>query len=142
MTPAMPPVDQFLLQAIFAANVEPTEIAVFSIVDPDELELVGHMRPDASNQSVRDQAIAAFREIATQCLKVRRAGVIEVGPPTPESPGVQYCLVVPYRSRIGHGANLLCLIIRRSTSDAAARALTSMSDSLERVGLQTKRVLV
>ena len=85
-------------QAVVVAG---TEAAAFTIDSRDaegnaELRTVAHVRPDNVEESVKRQAITAFREIVTNCLEKDKDGALRVGHGTNES-DPQFCLVTILR---------------------------------------------
>ncbi len=87
-------------QAVVVAG---TEAAAFLLEGqgPDgkpELRTVAHVRPDNVEESVKRQALMAFREIVTQCLGSDKDGALRIsdsGPGNDSEP--QFCLVTILR---------------------------------------------
>src|SRR4051812_47338054 len=60
------------------------------------LRLITHIRPDESDDEVRQAAIKAFIEIIGPCIVQNKDGAIEVGSPDDGEP--QFCLVTLLRN--------------------------------------------
>src|SRR3954454_21345954 len=84
------------LLGTMAVTVAGTEAAGFLIErgeapEQSGLRVVTHIRPDDSDDDVRQAAIKAFQEIVVPCIQQNKDGAIEVGPPDEGEP--QFCLV-------------------------------------------------
>ncbi|MEM7809606.1 MAG: HlyD family efflux transporter periplasmic adaptor subunit [Planctomycetota bacterium] len=84
-----------------ASVVAGTEGAAFMIEGPDadgnpELRTLKHVRPDNVEDGIKRQAIMAFREIVTQCVKQDKDGALRVSAGSDESEA-QFCLVTLLR---------------------------------------------
>src|SRR5688500_8285056 len=115
------------LLGTMAVTVAGTEAAGFLIELPDEqrigLRTVTHIRPDESDDEVRQAAIKAFQEIIVPCIQQNKDGAIDVGSPDEGEP--QFCLVTLLRNE-GNAVAVAAVITRGRDQDRAKQRLMSM----------------
>jgi len=127
--------DLLMTQAVAVGG---TEAAAFECIEHPEvsLELLAHIRPDNASTAIRDQALAAFRDIIAPCVQQRRNGAIEVGSHDENSLTKQYCLVaLMWRSNEIRIAN--AIIVPAIDTDEAKQKLRV----LEMIGNQNLQSL-
>ena len=100
-TPDLP---QFLndlvhVQAVIVAGTEAAAFILQPGKEQSELSLnnVAHIRPDTSDDTVKQQALQAFSELIGMCIQDGRDGAIEVAP-TDGTREAQYCLITLLRA--------------------------------------------
>jgi multidrug efflux pump subunit AcrA (membrane-fusion protein) len=84
---------------------------------------VTHIRPDESDDEVRQAAIRAFQEIIVPCIQQNKDGAIDVGSPDEGEP--QFCLVTLLRNE-GNAVAVAAVITRCRDQDRAKQRLMSM----------------
>ncbi|HQY87266.1 MAG TPA: HlyD family efflux transporter periplasmic adaptor subunit [Tepidisphaeraceae bacterium] len=120
-----PDIRQFIADLVYiqAVTVAGTEAAAF-ILEPGKEEgeanliNVAHIRPDQSEEGVRQQALKAFADIATTCIRENKNGAIDVGNADMNSEK-QYCLVTLLRAE--NGIVAVTAVITRCRDEARAR---------------------
>src|SRR3954468_1577273 len=116
------------LLGTMAVTVAGTEAAGFLIERgerPDQagLRVITHIRPDESDEEVRQAAIRAFTEIIVPCIQQNKDGAIEVGSPDEGEP--QFCLVTMLRNE-GQAVAVAAVITRCRDQERARQRLMSM----------------
>jgi multidrug efflux pump subunit AcrA (membrane-fusion protein)/GAF domain-containing protein len=115
------------LLGTMAVTVAGTEAAGFLIERPEDgrigLRTVTHIRPDESDEEVRQAAIKAFQEIIVPCIQQNKDGAIDVGSPDEGEP--QFCLVTLLRNE-GNAVAVAAVITRCRDQDRAKQRLMSM----------------
>src|SRR5690606_40300788 len=83
-----------------------------------------HMRPDDSDDHVRQQALEAFKELIRPCIQQDKDGAVEItaADDTGES---QFCLITLLRSE-GNSVAVSAVITRCADNDRARQRLMSM----------------
>ena len=86
-------------QAVVVAGTEAAGFLVEGKTEDGkpELRTVAHVRPDNVEETIRRQALMAFRDIVTQCITEGKDGALRVGAGT-EQVDPQFCLVTLLRS--------------------------------------------
>ena len=87
------------------------------------LRLVKHIRPDASPEEVRKQAVAAFKEFLIPCIEQGKDGAIRVSPD--DEPQPQYCLITLLRNE-GEVVAASAVITRCHDEERAQQRLDMM----------------
>src|SRR5688572_21813107 len=87
------------------------------------LRVITHIRPDDSDDEVRQAAIKAFTEIIVPCIQQNKDGAIEVGSPDEGEP--QFCLVTLLRNE-GQAVAVAAVITRCRDQERARQRLMSM----------------
>jgi multidrug efflux pump subunit AcrA (membrane-fusion protein) len=87
------------------------------------LRVITHIRPDDSDDDVRQAAIKAFTEIVIPCIQQNKDGAIEVGSPDEGEP--QFCLVTLLRNE-GMAVAVAAVITRCRDQERARQRLMSM----------------
>src|SRR3954470_21985269 len=116
------------LLGTMAVTVAGTEAAGFLIErgeQPDQagLRVITHIRPDDSDEEIRQAAIRAFTEIIVPCIQQNKDGAIEVG--TPDEGEPQFCLVTLLRNE-GQAVAVAAVITRCRDQERARQRLMSM----------------
>jgi multidrug efflux pump subunit AcrA (membrane-fusion protein) len=116
------------LLGTMAVTVAGTEAAGFLIERGETAEQAGlrtitHIRPDDSDDDVRQAAIKAFTEIIVPCIQQNKDGAIEVGSPDEGEP--QFCLVTLLRNE-GAAVAVAAVITRCRDQERARQRLMSM----------------
>src|SRR3954470_17078502 len=116
------------LLGTMAVTVAGTEAAGFLIErgeKPDQagLRVITHIRPDDSDEEIRQAAIRAFTEIIVPCIQQNKDGAIEVGSPDEGEP--QFCLVTMLRNE-GQAVAVAAVITRCRDQERARQRLMSM----------------
>jgi RND family efflux transporter MFP subunit len=116
------------LLGTMAVTVAGTEAAGFLIErgeQPDQagLRVITHIRPDESDEEIRQAAIRAFTEIIVPCIQQNKDGAIEVGSPDEGEP--QFCLVTMLRNE-GQAVAVAAVITRCRDQERARQRLMSM----------------
>jgi RND family efflux transporter MFP subunit len=116
------------LLGTMAVTVAGTEAAGFLIErgeKPDQagLRVITHIRPDDSDDEIRQAAIRAFTEIIVPCIQQNKDGAIEVGSPDEGEP--QFCLVTMLRNE-GQAVAVAAVITRCRDQERARQRLMSM----------------
>jgi multidrug efflux pump subunit AcrA (membrane-fusion protein) len=116
------------LLGTMAVTVAGTEAAGFLIErgeKPDQagLRVITHIRPDDSDDEVRQAAIRAFTEIIVPCIQQNKDGAIELGSPDEGEP--QFCLVTMLRNE-GQAVAVAAVITRCRDQERARQRLMSM----------------
>lgn len=127
---ASPDLPSFLTDLITtqAVVVAGTEAAAFVIRRGEQtgfiLDVAAHVRPDGADEEVRQQALAAFKELVFPCVQQNRDGAIEIaaGDGVDES---QFCLVTLLRSE-GAVVAVSAVITRCRDVERAQQRLVSM----------------
>jgi AICAR transformylase/IMP cyclohydrolase PurH len=115
--------DLVTTQAVVVAGTEAVAFGIES-TNPVRLETIAHIRPDKSSQAMRDQAIAAFKEIVTPCIEQDKNGAIMIEG-TEGGGNPQFCLVTLLRNE-GNAVACSAVITRCRNQDAAQQRLMSM----------------
>ena len=109
-----------------AIVVAGTEAAAF-LVDRSESEMqlrpVAHIRPDESNEEVRQNAIRAFQQLIMPCVTQNKDGAVAAGQPDAGEP--QFCLVTLLRSE-GQPIAVTAVVTRCRDYERARQRLMSM----------------
>src|SRR5256885_8649940 len=87
------------------------------------LRTITHIRPDDSDDDIRQAAIKAFTEIIIPCIQQNKDGAIEVGSPDEGEP--QFCLVTLLRNE-GAAVAVAAVITRCRDQERARQRLMSM----------------
>ncbi len=99
-----PDLRQYLHDLVYtqAVVIAGTEAAAFllHVNDKNEgsLENVAHIRPDASNEDAKKNALKAFSDIIAQCINEGRDGIVQVSDDMDLTVEPQFCLVTLLRA--------------------------------------------
>jgi hypothetical protein len=108
------------------AAIGATEAAAFRVArrfsSDERLQTLTHVRPDNAARAVRDQAIAAFKEISIPCVEQSKDGAIEIMDSGNEN-GKQFCLVVLKRG-VAKPKGVMTFIVRCRDLDEARSKLS------------------
>lgn len=117
--------DLITTQAVVVAG---TEAAAFIIRRGEQsgfiLDVAAHVRPDGAEESVRQQALSAFKELVLPCVQQNRDGAIELAPAEGNDEG-QYCLITLLRDDSGMVA-VSAVVTRCRDVERAQQRLVSM----------------